>query len=118
MKMKLGVLLASRKLRSGIRLGRVSKGLSFDEIEKRLEAKYKSQSLRRDCRAQKLLSIARGKMACLKYPVVSDEQLLFDRIEDWVNRKGWLPGSYKYMLGMLNQGKRYEEIIPSCHALF
>lgn len=114
-KMKLGELSIVRQLRSGVRVG---KALTFDEIEKRLEAKYEGRSVRRDCRAQKLLLIARGKMACLKYPVVSDEELLFERIESWVNREGWLPGSYKYMLSMLIQGKRYEEIIPSCHALF
>ena len=114
-KMKLGELSIIRHPRSR---ARVSKSLTFEEIEKRLEEKYQGQSYRRDCRAQKLVSIVRGVVVRLRYELTSNEKMLFDRIEDWVNRRGWLPGSYRYMLGMLRQGKRYEEIIPSCHALF
>lgn len=115
LKMKIGEIFRVKKRRSGVKVGRA---MSVDDFLKLMERKDEVRELRLECKAQKLLSIARGKMARLKYPLVSNEQLLFDRIEEWVNRKGWLPGSYFYMLKMLNQGKRYEEIIPSCHALF
>lgn len=114
-KMKLGVLLAKKQTRSGARTGR---SLTIEEFLERMERLAGSLIVRNRCKAEKLIAMTRGKMVRLKYQPVSNESLLFDRISDWVDRKGWLPGSYVYMLKMLRQGKRYEEIIPSCDALF